>query len=301
MSKYEEIEAFVRTVESGSFTNAAEQLGVAKSAISRRITELEARLGVQLLARTTRKLTLTDTGADFLRRASDLLDAWEEAEAVARETQTTLSGKLRIAAPLSFGVRHLGPALMDFATEHPEIALSVDFSDRKSDLIAEGLDLAVRIGDLADSSLIARKIGPIRFVCAASPVYAEKLGPFETPQDLLAGAELAYTDRPKTSWDYQGPDGTKGSVQFAPRLGANNGDFLRDAAIGGLGFVIEPSFLLYEALRDGTLVELLPGYTFPSLTAYAVYPPTRHVPARVRVLIDHLIACFGEVPYWDDW
>lgn len=301
MSRYEEIEAFVRTVESGSFTRAAAQLGVAKSAVSRRLSELEARLGAQLLARTTRKLTLTPTGADFFQRATSLLDAWEEAEAVARETQTTLSGKLRVAAPLSFGVKHLGPALMDFATAHPDIDLSVDFSDRKSDLVAEGLDLAVRIGDLADSSLIARRIGPIRFVCAASPAYAESLGRIETPQDLLAGTELIYTDRPKTSWDYQRPDGTQGSVQFVPRLGANNGDFLCDAATRGLGFVIEPSFLLYEALRAGRLIELLPGYTFPGITAYAVYPPTRHVPARVRALIDHLIACFGEAPYWDDW
>lgn len=300
MSRYEEIEAFVRTVESGSFTRAAAQLGVAKSAISRRITELEARLGAQLLSRTTRKLTLTETGTAFLARTSTLLEAWEEAEALARETQTALSGKLRIAAPLSFGIAHLSPALMDFVCAHPEIDLDVDFSDRKSDLIAEGLDMAVRIGDLADSSLIARKLGPIRFVCAASPAYIATHGPITTPEDLMALNELAYTDRPKSSWSFKAPDGTRGSIEFAGRLGANNGDFLRDAALRGLGFVIEPSFLLYKNLRAGDLVTLLPDYEFPGLTAYAVYPPTRYVPARVRALIDHLIACFGKTPYWDE-
>ncbi|PCI53144.1 MAG: LysR family transcriptional regulator [Alphaproteobacteria bacterium] len=299
MSKYEEIETFVRVVEAGSITRAAKQLKIAKSAVSRRLKELEARLGVQLMVRTTRKLTLTDTGETLYNRFVVVLADWQESEAGASDAQAALAGSIRIAAPLSFGVAHLGPAIIDFMREHPLVDFDIDFSDRKVDLIAEGMDLAIRIGDLADSSLLARKITALSTVAVASPAYLKQHGTPQTPDDLKAHKELRYGVRANTSWSYKTPNGVEGQIKMVPRLRATNGDFLRDAAVAGEGILIEPRFITYEALRDGSLVEILPDYQWQQVTAYAVYPPTRHLSVRVRAFVDFLIERYKGTPYWE--
>jgi len=299
MSKYEEIETFVRVVEAGSITGAAKQLKIAKSAVSRRVKELEARLGVQLMTRTTRKLTLTDTGQTLYTRFVGVLADWQESEAAASDAQTALAGSIRIAAPLSFGVAHLGPAIIDFMREHPRVDFDIDFSDRKIDLIAEGMDLAIRIGELSDSSLIARKIAPISITAVASSAYLKQHGTPKTPEDLIAHKELRYGVKTNTSWSYKAPDGVEGQIKMTPRLRATNGDFLRDAAVAGAGVLIEPRFIIYEALRDGSLVEILPDYQWQQTAAYAVYPPTRHLSVRVRAFVNFLVERYKGTPYWE--
>ncbi len=302
MSRYEEIEAFVRTVDAGSFTAAANQLRVAKSAISRRIQELEQRLGAQLLIRSTRRLSLTEAGRALYERSVTLLADWDEAENVIAKEQTALSGHIRLAAPLSFGVTHLGTALLAFMKQYPNVTFDIDFNDRKVDLISEGVDIAVRIGDLPDSSLIARRLATIKTVVAASPAYIAPYGMPKTPDDLRAMTELRYGYRNKIGWRFSGPEGSTHEIEVNSTLRATNGDFLRDAAVLGQGLVIEPTFILYEDLKAGRLVHLLPDYTLPQIAAYAVYPPTRHLSARVRALVDYLAEhCGGAEPYWDNW
>ncbi len=302
MSRYEDLETYVRTVESGSFTAAAKQLGIAKSAVSRRIQDLEARLKAQLIVRTTRKLTLTDQGRALFDRARILLNDWEETEAVVSQNQTSISGIIRISAPLSFGVTHLGPALIEFMNIHPDIQLEIDFSDRRIDLISEGLDVAIRIGKLPDSGLIARKIATIRTVAVASPDYVAAHGYPHSPSDLLNLRELRYSLRNTHKWNYTSPNGGRGEIEIPSRLSASNGEFLRDAAIAGMGVLLEPSFILYEDIQSKKLVQLLPDYKWDELGAYAVYPHTRHLSARVRTLVDHLMdRCGGITPYWDNF
>lgn len=299
MSRYEEIETFVRVVEAGSITGAASQMRMAKSAVSRRLKELETRLGVQLIIRSTRKLTLTETGRALYDRSVVLLSDWAETESIVSEAQTNLSGSIRVAAPLSFGVAHLGPAILDFIKLHPEVDFDIDFSDRLVDLIADGMDVAVRIGRLPDSSLIARKLADICTVMAVSPAFLEQHGPFKSPDDIRHFKSLAYGYRQSLEWPYVTPDGKPGHIELKPRLRATNGEFLRDAAIAGEGIILVPRFIIYESLQDGSLVEILSEYQWPEIGAYAVYPPTRHLSARVRAFVDFIAERFKGTPYWE--
>lgn len=301
MSRYEEIEAFVRTVDTGSFTAAAEQLRVAKSAISRRINELEQRLGAQLMIRTTRKLTLTESGQALYQRGKALLEDWNEAEGVVSDQRQALAGRIRLAAPLSFGIKHLGPMLLDFNEQHPDIEFDIDFSDRQIDLVAEGIDLALRIGTLGDSSLVARKLAPVKMIAATSPSYLEKMGTPSKPADLLNWNELRYALRPDAPWVFTAPDGSSETIRLPSNMRASNGEFLTESAIAGRGLTIHPSFILYEPLGTGELVQVLPDYKLQELGLYAVYPPTRHLSKRVRVLVDFLAGECGATPYWDVW
>jgi len=281
MNRYEEIETFVRTVEAGSFTAAAAQLGVAKSVVSRRIHELEQRLDTQLLVRSTRKLSLTDEGQSLYERVTRLLVEWEEAESSVGQQQAALKGSIRISVPLSFGRAHIGKTLLDFQLAHPDVSIDVDLTDRKVDLIAEGFDLAIRIGDLPDSTLIARKLTPITNVVAASPAYLKQHGIPLTPDELKTHRELRFGLRQRKSWQYTAPDGTQ-------------------AAIANHGVVIVPRFIAYPALVSGELVEILSDYEWAGLNAYALYPSSKHLPRRVRELLDQLVASCGEgVPPWD--
>lgn len=299
MSRYEEIEAFVRTIEAKSFTQAAQQLGVTKSAISRRVSDLETRLGTQLVLRTTRSLSLTEAGEALFQRAVGLLADWNEAEAVSTSANCALAGRIRLAAPLSFGVTYLGPALLDFLAKHPDVNFDIDFSDRSVDLISEGIDLAIRIGDLSDSGLVARKIAPIRMIAAASPAFLNKYGRPQKPEDLKSLPELRYSNRPRKSWVYYGPDGAQGEVEMPSRLQANNGDFLAEAAISDQGVTIQPVFILCDAIRSGRLEVILSDYQWACISAFAVYPPTRHLSLRVRTFVDFLVERYKGTPPWE--
>lgn len=289
---------FVKTVEAGTITAAADQLDLDKSIVSRRIKALETRLGAQLLNRSTRTLSLTEAGRQFFARATVLLADWREMEDEAADADCALAGQIRIAAPLSFGLAHLGPELIRFNALHPDILLDVDFSDRKVDLISEGFDIAIRIGRLDDSTLIARKLGDVKIVVAAAPDWIKRHGPVNDPEDLPDAPELVFGLRDGKAWAYQTPDGGSGSLRTQLRMRASNGDFLREAAIAGQGVVFEPDFILCDAIRDGRLVQLIPDIQFNSPSVYAVWPPTRHVSRRVRALIDYLVHAFRGTPPW---
>ena len=298
MSRYEEIEAFVRTIEAGSFTQAAKQLGLSKSAISRRLSDLEDRLGTQLVQRTTRSLSLTEAGDSLFQRGVGLLADWNEAEADAASENCALAGRIRLAAPLSFGVQYLGPAILDFLELHPDVDFDIDFSDRQIDLISEGIDVAIRIGELNDSTLVARKLAPVEMLAVASPAYLEKQGYPNRPKDLIGFNELRYSNKTRKSWAYSGPNGETGEVEIPSSLRANNGTFLTEAAIAGQGVTISPSFFLFEAVQSGKLEIVLPNYSWAEVTVYAVYPPTRHLSLRVRTWVDFLVERFKGTPPW---
>ena len=300
MDKFEDLQAFVAVVEAGSFTAAAERLDTAKSAISRRISALEERLGVQLLQRTTRTLNLTETGRSFYERSSRILSDLDEAESAVQQQHGDLRGTLRIALPLSFGVRHMCKPIAAFARLHPDLRFDLDLNDRRIDLIEEGVDLAVRIGNLRDSSLIARKLFDSRTVVCASPHYLHSRGTPETPADLLEHDCLVYSNLAEPGrWSWRDEDGKEQFVDLEPTMRASSGDFLANAAAHGLGIVIQPTFLAAEAIRRGALVPVLEDFAWPTTPAYAVYPPTRHLSFRVRAFIDFLVERFSGTPQWD--
>jgi len=291
---------FVRVVEAGSISGAAQRMRVAKSVVSRRLNDLEGRLGVQLLQRTTRRLNLTETGRSFYERCVSILADVAEAELAVAQDHAELRGVLRVAVPLSFGLLHLGPAIIEFMQEHTGVQFELDFNDRQVDLLQESFDAAIRIARLSDSSLIARRLAEINHVVCASPGYLEKHGTPRTPDDLREHACLVYGNAPKPeAWSYTGPDGAAGTVKPSVRLRSSNGDFLRDAAIARQGVIMEPSFIVYQAIERGLLVPVLTEYQWPTLNAYAVYPQTRHLSQRVRALVDFLAERFAGMPYWD--
>lgn len=300
MDRFSQMQAFVEVADRGSISRAADKLGLAKSVVSRRLSELEARLEVQLFQRTTRKLGLTENGRKFYADAQRLLHELEQAECAVSDAQLELKGTLRLALPMSFGLLHLAPAIENFMRDHPQLNLEIELDDRRVDLIAEGFDLAVRIARLNDSSLIARKLAPIRHGVYASAAYLERHGVPRHPQELTSHIGLGYGNLadPQT-WTYGEKNGTRKQVRVPLRLIADNGQFLLDCAIAGHGIVLSPTFYSYQAVRRGELIGLLEDFQWPELSAYAIYPRTRHLPARVRALIDFLAARFAGTPYWD--
>lgn len=300
MGRYEQLEGFVQVVDQHSFSAAGEKLGVVKSVLSRRVSELESRLGVKLLNRTTRQLSLTDAGEQLYQQASVFLTELVEAEQKIADEQIALSGRIRVAAPLSFGVRHLSPAVSEFITDNPAINVCLDLNDREIDLVAEGFDLAIRIGEMKDSTLIARRLGIIRFATLASPEYLKARGVPQHPQDLSEHDGLFYSNiTDKQQWSYV--DG-KQSLSVIPqnRLSANNGDFLTRAALTGLGITHCPTFLVDEYVRDGRLTVILKEFQAQPVGIYALFPPGRLIPRRTKALVDFLQLQFGDAPKWDE-
>jgi DNA-binding transcriptional LysR family regulator len=301
MGKFADIETLVAVVESGTFNAAGERLGVAKSMVSRRISQLESRLGSRLLHRTTRRLTLTDAGRNFYHRALQILAELDEAEqSVAVET-TELRGAIKLAAPLTFGLRHLSGAITDFLDTHPAIEFNLDLNDRNINLVEEGFDLAVRIGELQDSTLVARLLGISRAVTCASRAYLDRHGVPAHPDDLRRHIGLQYSNIGyKQQWRYETPEGRTVYAQPQIRIRANNGDALACAAVAGLGITTGPTFILGSYLREGSLVGILNDYRRPDVGIYALYPPGRMLPRRIQVFSDFLAGRFGERPYWDE-
>lgn len=300
MDKFEEIRNFVRVVESGSISHAADRAGLAKSAVSRRLSELEQRLGVQLITRTTRQMKLTDSGRSFYERAIRILADLEESEQAVRQEHGTLTGVLRVAAPLSFGLLHLGPAITEFRCNHSGLQFDLDFNDRQIDILQEGIDVGVRIGTLENSSLIARRLVPIRSVVCASPDYLKKNGTPQFPDDLRQHACLVYSNLPDPqTWTCLDYDNTEYNIKVPVAMKANNGDYLRQAAVAGLGIIRQPTFIAYQSIANGELVPILTSYTWPAVNAYAVYPQTRHLSRRVRSFVDFLVEKFQGTPHWD--
>jgi DNA-binding transcriptional LysR family regulator len=300
MDRFEDLQAFVAVVEAGSFTAAAERLGIAKSAVSRRVSELENRLGAQLLRRTTRQMNLTDTGRAFYEHGSRILADLDEAESAVLQQHGELGGSLKVALPLSFGIRHMCEPIAEFSRRHPRVEFDLDLNDRRIDLLEEDVDVAVRIGRLRDSSLIARRLFEARTVVCASQTYLDRHGVPQTPEDLAGHQCLLYSNIPDpTRWVWRDGNGERHDVRVRAALFASSGDFLLNAAIQGLGIALEPTFNAGEAISRGDLVPLLTEYQWPISPAWAVYPPTRHLSYRVRAFIDYLAEHFSGTPAWD--
>lgn len=287
--------AFVRVVETGSFARAAERMGLSKPVLSRRVARLEDRLGARLLTRTARGAQPTDIGQNYYARASAILADLEAAQEVVADAVTQIAGPIRLSAPLSFGIEHLAPALADFARLHPRVELDVELEDKVVDLVGGGYDLAVRIGALADSALIARRIAPVRKVLVGSPDYLDVHGRPKRPSDLADHQILLYANE---QWRFR-VGGRWETVRGQARMRTNNGETLRAAAAAGLGLCILPSFIASRSIQSGELEVLLPDYPLDEGALHAVMPPGRAATARVRALIEFLVARFGPEPDWD--
>ncbi|MFD0667916.1 LysR family transcriptional regulator [Ramlibacter sp. MAHUQ-53] len=288
MDRFQEMRVFTAVVEAGSFVRAADELVLSKAAVSRIVSELEARLGVRLLHRTTRRLSLTGEGEVFLARCRELLAGVEEAEAEVTVRSGQVAGTLKVSAPVSFGVMRLAPLWGGFLAAHPRVRLDLTLSDRQVDLIEEGFDLAVRIGRLASSSLVSRQLASTRLVLCASPGYLVAHGHPSDPADLARHAVLAYSLLAMgDTWAFTGPAGPT-EVRVQPRMHTNSGDTCVAAALAHQGIVLQPSFLVEAHLQSGALVEVLPAYRSLELGVHAVYPSRKQVPPKVRRLIDYL-------------
>jgi len=299
MGQLENMQVFVRIVESGSITKAAEQLNLAKSAVSKRLGDLEARLGSKLINRTTRTSSLTDAGNQYYQRVKVLIGEVDSLHGdMACKTQV-LAGPLRLAAPLSFGISHLTPAIDVFMRQHPDLDIDIDFSDRKIDIVEGGYDLALRIGTLQDSGLQARKITPIKHVICASPSYLKRQGTPTTPKELATHKIVKYGNWPLAGMPLLDSAGQQHLVNMDACLTANNGDAMKQIALSGHGVVMLPTFIVWDALAKGDLVPILENYSLVTMHAYAVYPSTGYLPRKVRSLIDFLVERFGDKPYWD--
>jgi DNA-binding transcriptional LysR family regulator len=300
MDRFAALEAFVKVAETRSFSEAARQLRVAKSAVSRHVSALEAELGARLFHRTTRSLHLTEAGRGYFERAARILSDLEDADRAVSSLQAAPRGRLRLSAPMSFGFLHLAPALADFMLRYPEVEVDVAMSDRFVDLVNEGFDVAVRIGALEDSSLIARRLAPARRAICASPAYLAGRGAPQAPDDLKGHDCLFNSNLPAArEWRFATPDGAPWPVAVEGRFSANNGDAMRVAALRGLGLANLPTFIVGADLQAGTLVTVLEAFVTQDLSINAVYPHARHLSPTVRAFVDFLADRFGPRPYWD--
>lgn len=291
--------SFVAVAETGGITSAALRERVSKAVVSKHLAQLEEHLHARLLHRTTRRLHLTEVGEVYYQQCVRILADLTEAEQSARDLHGEPRGRLRLSAPMSFGQMHLAPALGEFLVRYPEITIEMVLNDRFVDLVEEGFDLAVRIGRLSDSTLMARRLAPNRLVTCASPDYLARHPAPRHPGELVEHDCLLYgnMNNPKL-WRYQGAAGEV-SVTVRGRLEVNNGDVLREMAIKGLGVVILPTFLVGRDIQSGVLLPLLPEYALPETAVHAVYPQQRHASAKVRAFVTFLVERFGPKPYWD--
>lgn len=300
MARLDEIVSFVDIVEAGSLSGASRRSGLALSAVSRRLKELEARLGTTLLQRTTRMQRLTEEGSAFYQRCRQILDDLDAAEAQMTDRAGQLTGRIRMTAPASFAVHHLSDALTEFLAINPEVSVDLDLSDRRVDLLQEGIDLAIRIGSLEDSTLIAKRLTRIRHVPCASPSLLRTLGHPERPEDLSNFPALTYRSRAgRARWRFRRPDGSRGTITPNARLRASNGDMLCKQAAAGLGVIVEPTFVAAPYLCDGRLVPLFADHAWSEDAAYAVYPKVEALPRRVQAVMDHLAQTLSPDPPWD--
>jgi DNA-binding transcriptional LysR family regulator len=298
MVELDDLRCFVEVVESGGFGRAARRLGVSKSIVSRRIARLEADLGARLLSRTTRGISPTEAGLEFKARSERILAELDEAREAVAQQGGGVVGRLRVSVPLSFGVRHVAPVLAELAVRHPRLEMDVSYSDRFVDLIGERFDAAIRIGTLKDSSLVARRIAPVRSVIVASPDYLARKGRPKSPSNLAAHECLIYTGRAVPDWQFR--VGKRWiSIRPEGRLRSDSGEAILRWVIAGLGIADAPSFLVSDAVESGALEPLLLDYPMPEHGLHVVRPPGAYVPGKVRVLIDALVERFGGEPDWD--
>lgn len=298
MDRLTAMRTFVRVAETGSFTAVAEQMNVARSAITRQIAALEAHLGVKLIARSTRRLSLTSAGTTYIDQCRDILDRLDEAEGNLAGERQTLRGEIRASVPMTFGLMHLTPLILEFSKAHPEIRIDLDFNDRRVNLIEEGMDFALRISRHLPETTVARRLTTCRSVVVAAPDYLRRHGEPKHPDELSQRACLVYSLVSRSSWPFI-IDGAPHWVDISGPITANNGNALQDAAMQGMGILYQPTFIAAEAIRQGTLVPILKNFQTPILDMFAVFPGNRFVPQRVRAFVDFLAAKLGPEPYWD--
>ncbi len=299
MDRVSSMQIFVQVVEAGGFTAAAGRTGLSRAAVSKSVMQLEEHLGARLLNRTTRRVSLSEIGRVYYERCKAILSDIEEAESIAGELTTQPRGTLHINAPMSFGVMHFASAIARYSQQCPQVQVSLSLTDRFVDVVSEGFDVVIRISELADSSLVARKIAPCRRVLCASPEYLNRHGFPMVPQDLAIHRCLFYTNLPTAdTWVLTGPHGVE-TVRVSGPICADNGEVLATAAVAGLGIALEPTFIVGSHIRAGRLQVVLAEYCPPEIAIYALYPSRRYLSAKVRTFVDFLSGYFRKTPEWD--
>jgi DNA-binding transcriptional LysR family regulator len=291
---------FVAAVEEGSLSGAARRFGLSVSMAGKHVAAIEAELNIRLMQRTTRKLSLTDVGQTYYARCKRILEEYEEANREAGDAQQSIRGVLRIAAPLTFGAMHLGGVVAGYLDRYPGVALEIMLNDRYVDLLAEGIDVAIRIGRLLDSDLVARRLAPCRMVVCAAPKFLERHGVLINVEDLRRAPRLAFSEAISSEdWTLTDPGGQAHVIDGPVIMAANNTQMLLAAALAGAGVAYGPSFVFGKSIAAGELIALLPDYKASDLTIQAVYPTKRHVSLKLRSFVDHLVMSFGGTPPWD--
>ena len=295
-----DLQIFAQVVKEGSLSAAGRELGFSSAVVSKRLQRLEEQLGVRLINRSTRKLCVTEEGAKYYAYCTRILAELEEAETVITHGSSQPKGTLRITVPAAFGRLHIAPLVPEFLRRYPELRLSLHLSDSVEDMIDAGYDLAVRIGDLKDSNLVARHLGIDRRWVVATPSYIKKHGAPKKPEDLKKHNALLFANpSPLDQWQFVDRKGKAHQVKVSGNFETNNCDALREAILADAGIALRPAWDVWQDLRSGTMKVLLPEYTQPSFNIQAVYPSSRHLSQKVRVFIDLLCERFGDTPYWE--
>jgi DNA-binding transcriptional LysR family regulator len=299
MDRFQAMRVFTQVVESGSFSGAADKLGLSTTAASRHVAELETHLQTRLLNRTTRRVSLTESGRAFHERCVQLLADLDEAEQEAAQAARIPRGTIRITTSVNFGVRHLAPAIADFMGLHAEVRFDLSLADRIVDLVEEGFDLALRVGVAGSGNVVARKLGETRLVPCASPDYLARHGAPQRPEELAKHNCFTYEYvMPRNVWRFKDLSGKEIDVRVSGSLHSNNGDVLAEAAARGAGIVFEPAFIVGPEVRAGRLVPLLQDFVPWPMPIYAVYPSRKHLSAKVRLFVDFLVARFAAAQDW---
>lgn len=287
MTELSDLETFVAAANIGSFAAVARRMSISPAMVGRRIQALEERYGAKLIERTTRSHRLTALGEQFLEKATQIIESVSELSELAHPANNQLSGRIRLTAPTTLGIKHLARIVSHFSVRHPDVIIELSLSDRAVDLITGGFDLAVRIGELQSTSLIARRVGTYRFVCCASPVYLNQHGTPQTPYDLAhARCVLNLNLVPRSRWPFQDKKGAPFAVEVSGKIEIDNGEAQRSAALAGAGIIFSPRDLVEEDLAQGTLVEVLQHWNAFTLPIHTVHPSRRFVPRRVSALIE---------------
>lgn len=300
MDRLRSIEVFVAAIEEGSLAAAARRFGLSAAMAGKHVSALEAELNARLLHRTTRRLSLTDIGQTYYERCKRILEAFDEATREARDSQSTVRGVLRVAAPVTFGAMHLGEVVARYMEDHPHVNVEVRLEDRYVDLVDAGVDLAIRIGRLEDPGLVTRRLAPCRMVVCASPAYLKRHGTPRKPADLMRAQRLAFSEAVSAGdWTLYDAKNRAYVIDGPCRMTANNTQMLLSAAIAGAGIAYGPTFVFGAHIRRRELIALLPAYRAAELTIQAVYPSARRIPLKVRRFVDYLAEAFGDDPAWD--
>ncbi|MEL7293288.1 MAG: LysR family transcriptional regulator [Pseudomonadota bacterium] len=301
MDRIDTMKAFLMVSREGSFTKAAERLGTSNQLVSKYVSHFEDRLGVRLFNRTTRKVHLTEAGEQCVQHVQHILESIQDMEGSLGQLKNEAQGLLRISAPVSFATKHLAALIREFKQINPAVGIDLQLNDRKVDVVEEGFDLALRIGQLKSSSLIAKRIAPIRLVMCASPNYLEKHGTPNHPDQLIPGDLLSYS-----YMDYSQPQSPlvnalrRSLKEQNSGISCNNGDILVESAIAGEGYVLQPTFIVSEAVKKGKLSVILEEFEPEPMALYAVYPHRKLIANKLSVFIEFLSNYYGEKPYWDE-